>query len=285
MHKPDEDHECLTIAVMEKREDMWRSVLQEQFEHYEADTEKDLWPAIEEKIDVKRVPFYLWRSTWLVAASVAVLMGLMWMLGQPNNPAGQSPMAVGPQEQTNPEEVSPEVVAPQSPAVQLAGVDMMPAAPSPEVLERLQQQRNNDISSAEPDDRNDQLTPSPLPPSRVIPQVGPMQSMMPERLQDLDAARPSGNQNLAVARPRINRPRPAAQAPAQQTARGERQSLDLNNLTLGDAVSFASNELGKLVETPLEVYTEEVDGQEVRTYQLDLFNLRITRKTHKKSKS
>lgn len=269
---------------MENREDVWRSMLQEQFEHFEADTEKDLWPAIEEKIDAKRVPFYLWRSTWLVAASVAVLMGLMWMLGQPTNPAGQAPMAVTPQEQPKPVEVSPEIETTENPVVQLAEIDM-PTGPSPEVLQQLQQQRNNDISSAEPDDRNDQLIPSSPPPSRVIPQVGPMQSMMPERLQDLDAERPVGNQNLAVARPRINRPRPAAQAPAQQSTRGERQSLDLNNLTLGDAVSFASNELGKLVETPLEVYTEEVDGQEVRTYQLDLFNFRITRKTHKKSKS
>lgn len=284
MLKPDEDHKCLTIAVMENREDVWRSVLQEQFEHFEADTEKDLWPAIEEKIDAKRVPFYLWRSTWLVAASVAVLMGLIWMLGQPANPAGQAPMAVIPQEQPKPVEVNPEVETSESPVVQLADIDM-PTGPSPEVLERLQQQRNNDISSAEPDDHTDQLPPSSLPPSRVIPQVGPMQTMMPERLQDLDSARPSGNQNLAVARPARSRPRPAAQAPAPQTARGERQSLDLNNLSLGDAVSFASNELGKLVETPLEVYTEEVDGQEVRTYQLDLFNFRITRKTHKKSKS
>lgn len=271
---------------MENREDVWRSVLQEQFEHYEADTEKDLWPAIEEKIDVKRVPFYLWRSTWLVAASVAVLMGLMWMLGQPTNPAGQAPMAVSPQEQTPSIEVSPEAATPESPAVQFAEVDL-PTGPSPEVLKRLEEQRNNDISSAEPDDRNDQLTPSSPPPSRVIPQVGPMQSMMPERLQDLDSARPRENQNLAVARPQINRPTRPAQppVPVQQVTQGERQSLDLNNLTLGDAVSFASNELGKLVETPLEVYTEEVDGQEVRTYQLDLFNFRITRKTHKKSKS
>lgn len=284
MLKPEEDHKCLTIAVMENREDVWRSMLQEQFEHFEADTEKDLWPAIEEKIDAKKVPFYLWRSTWLVAASIAVLMGLIWMLGQPTNPAGQAPMAEAPQEQPNPVEVRPEGINPESPAVQLAEIDM-PTGPSPEVLQQLEQQRNNDISSAEPDDRNDQLTPSSLPPSRVIPQVGPMQTLMPENLQNLDAERPSGNQNLAVARPRINRPRPAAQAPAQQIERGERQSLDLNNLTLGDAVSFASNELGKLVETPLEVYTEEVDGQEVRTYQLDLFNFRITRKTHKKSKS
>lgn len=284
MLKPDEDHKCLTIAVMENREDVWRSMLQEQFEHFEADTEKDLWPAIEEKIDAKRVPFYLWRSTWLVAASVAVLMGLIWMLGQPTTPAGQAPMAEGPKEQISPVQERPEGITPESPAVQLAEIDM-PTGPSPEVLQQLQQQRNNDISSVETGDRNDQLTPSTLPPSRVIPRVGPMQSMMPERLQNLDAARPRENQNLAVARPRITPQARPAPAPAQQITQGERQSLDLNNLTLGDAVSFASNELGKLVETPLEVYTEEVEGQEVRTYQLDLFNFRITRKTHKKSKS
>lgn len=270
---------------MENREDIWRSMLQEQFEHFEADTEKDLWPAIEEKIDVKRVPFYLWRSTWLVAASIAVLMGLIWMLGQPNNPAGQAPMAVNPQEQTNPVEIQPEEQTPENTSTQFAEVDLMPTSPSPEVLKRLQQQRNNDISSGEPDDLNDQLTPSSLPPTRIIRQVGPMQTLIPQNLQNLDAERPSQNQNLAVARPRINRAAPPSQAPVQQAVRGERQSIDLNNLTLGDAVSFASNELGKLVETPLEVYTEEVDGQEVRTYQLDLFNLRITRKTHKKSKS
>lgn len=268
---------------MEKREDVWRSVLQEQFEHYEADTERDLWPAIEERIDARKVPFYLWRSTWLVAASVILLMGLIWMLGQPTGIPAEQTMATQEEVDMPPTQSPAEQPDQQQPPVQLAEVDMLPTAPSPEVLERLQQQHNDDIASANAEENDTNDKPSSLPPNRVIRLAGPMQPLRPENLQDLDAARPRENQNLAVARPRNPRPRPAA--PVENTVQGERQSLDLNNLTLGDAVTFASNELGKLVETPLEVYTEEVEGQEVRTYQLDLFNLRITRKTHKKSKS
>ena len=263
---------------MEQRDDKWKELLQEQFAHFEADTERDLWPEIEGKIDTRRVPFYLWRSTWLVAASLILLLGMIWVLRNTEGDQPQAPMA------NVPEQVQPQQPADTSNPLEdheltYAGGDMLPSAPSPSVIAQLEQAKREEAgqvtqsSGREDDERTD----SPLPPSRVIRQVGAMQPVLPESLQE--------QLNQAQERPTIAATRPKATTPAAKIAptQGDKQSLDLNNLTLGDAVNFASNELGKLVKTPLEVYKEETDGQEVRTYQLDLFNLRITRKTHKQT--
>lgn len=267
---------------MEKREDMWKSVLQEQFEHFEAETERDLWPAIEEKIERKKIPFYLWRSTWLVAASVTMLFAAIWVLQQPDS-VKNGPIA-GQTETSTTESISPVPQSSPPPPVltELADVDLLPTSADPEVLQQLQALHNDGISPAGQEQISEPLVESSLPPNRIIRQVGPMQPLMPQNLQNFEERAPRPSQVVAARRQERQAPAPQG---VNQITTGERQSLDLNNLTLGDAVSFASNELGKLVETPLEVYTEEVDGQEVRTYQLDLFNLKITRKTHRRSKS
>ncbi len=268
---------------MEKREDQWKELLQEQFAHYEAETERDLWPAIESQISQRSTPFYLWRSTWLVAASLVLLVGLIWVLSSSEQ---QPPIDYTTQQdpyqdrQPNPSNSQPTPSPPSSDSgnlngqtgTSLAETTMLPTAPAPEILSGLADSQIAGPGEDPEASLSDGRTDSPLPPSRVIRQVGPMQPVMPDNLSDqlddipdLDAAE--------------RRMAPIAKAPVPN----QRQAIDLNNLTLGDAVNFASSELGKLVKTPLQVYSEESEGDEVRTYQLELFNLRFTKKTHKKA--
>lgn len=281
---------------MEQREDMWRSALQEQFDHFEAETERDLWPAIEEQLDTRRVPFYLWRSTWLVAASIAVLMGLIWMLGLPTR-QDQQPMAQT-EEPVAPVQPDAPILQQDSPRPDMADASLLPASPEPEVIEKLERQRFEDSQRQQQTNTpREMIVESSLPADRIIRQPGPTNPLSPHNiLHHID--QPVPREQIATQAPvptaaeavptqpveavvaTTPKPQPT-QAPA--ATQGQRRSLDLNNLSLSDAVTFASSELGKLVKTPLEVYTEETEDHEVRTYQLDLFNLRITRKTHKQT--
>ncbi len=277
---------------MDKRDDIWRSTLKEQFDHFEAETERDLWPAIKEQLETKRVPFYLWKSTWLVAASVAMLLGLVWMLNQATPPE-QTPLVQNSDVNAPSESVSP---SPQTfPAdTDMAGADLMPTLPDPKLIQQMERERHEKLYG-EPDQKGEMAVESSLPPNRIIRQVGPMQPLTPQSIQH-QMERPEPTKNLAVAQPAAQpitaetpttvvaeqapTPAPARPTPTP-TARGEKQTLNLNDLTLGDALSFASHELGKLVKSPVEVKTEETEEKEVRTYNFNLLNLRITRKIRK----
>jgi hypothetical protein len=78
------------------------------------------------------------------------------------------------------------------------------------------------------------------------------------------------------------RPQPLpADRPAQRPQdAGSRNQLDMQNLSLRKVVNFAVNEVAKWEQAPIEVYREQVGDEVVQTYQLDLFKLRITRKSY-----
>lgn len=260
---------------MEKRDDMWSQQLQESFARFEAETERDLWPEIEARLERKARPMYLWRSTWLVAASVVLLFGLIWLLRNPGSEPRPAMAGLEPQEQLPSDNTAPG--QPEArPDTEFAETGLTPAGPPKAVIDQLNapfqgQQTPNQI----PDNQSNIST--SLPPSRIIRQVGPMNPLLPPHLQD-NPSQVERPQNMTVARP-------AQSAPAKPTyvVQGERQTIDLNNLSLGTVVDLASDELGKIVKTPFEVYREDLGGEEVRTYQLDLFNLRITRKSHRRT--
>lgn len=254
---------------------MWSQPLQESFANFEAETERDLWPGIEARLERKARPMYLWRSTWLVAASVVLLFGLIWLLKNPwNEPkpvmAGQEPTQQLPPGITNPE---PQAALPET---EFAEAGIAPAGPSKAVIDQLNAPFQGQSADNQPIDNQD-IIPSALPPSRIIRQVGPMNPLLPPHLQD-DPRQVERPQAMTVAKPAQS----AAPKPAV-VVQGERQTLDLNNISLGTVVGLASEELGKIVKTPFEVYREDLGSEEVRTYQVDLFNLRITRKSHRRT--
>jgi len=77
------------------------------------------------------------------------------------------------------------------------------------------------------------------------------------------------------------KPRPI---PSYQETYGSRNTLNLNDIHPEDLVTFASRELSKWAKSPIEVTHEERPNREIRTYQLDILNLTITRKTHRTTK-
>ena len=93
---------------------------------------------------------------------------------------------------------------------------------------------------------------------------------------------PKPDPESTTATPVAVRTRKTQKQPADPS--GKNRALNLNNLTLASAVSFASDELNRWAKSPVEIYEEETPEREVKTYELDILNLRITRKIHKKTK-
>lgn len=275
---------------MAQREDNWKDLFQERLADYEASPERDLWPEIEERLSGKKKPIWLWRSSWLVAASIVLLLGLMWVLHRESQPgqgpgmAQQGPLAL---RETPVDPAPDQAIISDSPAVEYADLGMPQLAETTEVLQRPQTTPPNqdppvaDLSTkATPTDppRKQQEA---MPASRRYQQVGPLQPVMPEQLQSRnDVERPEIRNTIALTDDAPARVAPSARRTVVQ---GEHQTINLQDMTLNDAVNLASDNLTRWVRTPIEMYREETEAQKVRIFEIDLLNLRITRKTAKRT--
>lgn len=280
-----------------KQEKDIKDLLQKHFASFEAEPDRDLWSGIAAGLQSespKRRVIPLWtRYAAAVAASLLLLFGLIWMLRDPGQ-APQGPVA---------KEIPPVVPAPleqsSQPEAELAsegteeGVDQaqqdLPQTPQrPAPVQRVAQQQPGAGQAVE-------KTPRTVPePQRDRRMARPgLETMTPlhqqvairQEMRDRLAEQPAMVSPRSE-RPTRKRPEPATeQAPSNPvaTTAGKRNALDLNQLTLANAVNFASNELSKWASSPVEIYTEETPEREVRTYEFDLLNLRITRKVHHKN--
>jgi hypothetical protein len=267
-----------------------KDLLQDQFAQYEAEPDRDLWPVIESGLKgARRKAMPQWSRYLAVAASLLLLMGLIWLLRQPRQ-VPQGPMAERPAQRetvpSRPEEPIPPTEAPPAPEASLAeGPDEGPleserTAPGkrpdqptkrpqiegPEVAQEAQAQR-----------RPTQPSRLHLRPESMTPihhQLAINQSLTPS--PDPEAVPPDG----------LQVPLPANHRRKVQTVShaGSSRSLNLNELTLASAVSFASDGLSRWAKSPVEVSEKETTEREVKTFELDILNLKITRKIHKKTK-
>ena len=68
---------------------------------------------------------------------------------------------------------------------------------------------------------------------------------------------------------------------AEFASYGNKNSIDLNNLSAESVVAFASNGLSKWKKSPIDFYEEKGPNGELKVYQLDFLNLKITKKTRR----
>lgn len=255
-----------------------QDLLQGQFDQFEADPDRDLWPEIEAELR-PRQPRSLWGK-WgryaAVAASVLLLVGLAWLLRQPQPlPAGQvAETPVVPPSTTAPATTPAE--APPSPT------DMAQAAPVP-------------LSSVPTQPAPAQVAPAvvevaarPAPPQPMAspPKRGSVGGVRAEALTPVHhqlAMRDRLTKAPAPEAVRATRLPTRSRAPQTQPTGNNRQ-IDLNKMTLANAFSLATEEFERWTSGPVKVRTDETPTSDVRTFEVPLINVTITRKVHKKTK-
>jgi len=269
-----------------------RDLLQDHFVAYEAEPDRDIWAGVEAGLGQKpqrRVIPLWWRYGAAIAASLLLLMGVIWLLRQP----GELPSGTVAEQPTPAEVPVPETRVPQQLTQSPQGDEEIPQTqenePEPSVPPQIAPQPKPPVARNLAEQR---ISPAPQPqvaPNRVVskemPAVGPVDHLDHAIVIAQPSTRPIDQvpeERLAVAQPVRIETRPIKRKSAGPAQRNE---LDLDDLTLANAISFASDELGKWAKSPVEIYTERTPEREVRTYELDILNLRITRKVYRKSKN
>lgn len=270
----------------------------QEFEHFEAAPREDLWIAIDAQLrDSKRK-----RKAWIpyvsLAASILILLGVLWVF-TPLGSSTESPMASSEQgvragSSAQPRGTEAPRTAPGSGSAEdgtaseraqrptttesnprrepgraaaleaLAARDQAPDAP-PSLA--LAESRNEGAAELPPDSmgprhRSPRLREIQAPPSAV---ALASHALKPE-------AEPAPTTKVAAFfRPRVRRV-------------GQTKRLDLTELSLSSAVSFAANGLNFLTDAPIEVEqkTEEEADEVSKTYIIRLKNFSIVKKHHQK---
>ncbi|MEL6673680.1 MAG: hypothetical protein AAFR61_15855 [Bacteroidota bacterium] len=256
-------------------QDQLKGLLSEQFAHFEAEPDQNLWPLIEAEIKPAKKTVLPWWSYAAVAASAVILVSLFFLLQ--GNPDGEQPMAEEqqfpqvetptstqqemqegpafteestPQEKPNPERRSVPQVQEQSTFQPLFASQTQPAQTQEEVQTSADRPRPQPAREAKKENEIGNFTPLAV----TVP--------------------PSFEANPLTQQPDMS-PSQTRMAPKAAITNNK---LDLNNLSLDGVLTFASN----LERSPIDVYKEKDQNGEVKVYQLDLFNLKITRKSHKR---
>ncbi len=268
-----------------------KNLLQEHFGAFEAEPDRDLWPGIASELrkeggTFKRVvPF--WVRATAIAASLFLLMGLVWLLNEPPNAANQladqQEQPYFPPAQTEQDQGPPGAESYPNQAAD-GGTDSPDEVsfPSQPIIQKAVERQ---APRVEPKDLESNQEPNVIPnrdPRMARPGI---QAMTPIHRQI--AIRQEATESLpskGVPAQIRRRSELRSQANTSETVEtlGKRNQLDLNELTLANAVNFATEELSKWAESPVEIYSEQTAERQVRTIELDILNLRVTRKVYNK---
>lgn len=262
---------------MEQEKDI-RGKLTERFETYEPDPRVDLWPQIESRLHpggTRRRAWVLWLS---VAASVVILVAALVTLSI-NPSTEQGPVYA---EQNPPTEPGNTPNTPTDPAENTQPPAENPQTITADIGSPARKLFDSSVKTDNPSRPTVNSNPGNLPPG-MMPITNlemPFTRQQMEQMK-LDKATVSTRPIVKPALPQTPVVAPLPQEMAAAEPIQTKNSLDLSELTLKDAVSFAAEEVNKWAKSPLDIFHERKGNEEVHTYQFELFNFRITRKTYK----
>ncbi len=263
---------------MENQEDI-RKLLQEKFQDFEPEPDRDIWAGIQRA--VRPVPFYkkVGGYGYAVAAVVLLLlaMGISMtdiLYRQPVSPARR--VAADAQTPPTPEQALPGAEAKNAFADQSAQEAASPKSPSiKDESPRTALQTPTAPASlavtgagertAQPNDIDKEKPKNDLPPLFAItPLTG-----NPLPIPSEAAVQEIGNIG----------PLPVL-AVAEVNSEGDRKRIDLDGLSIDDALSLAGNGLKKLATKPDEVLTSQDGTETIKTYRINFLDISISKKTH-----
>ena len=278
---------------MDENKDI-RGLLQTEFEHFEADPGVDLWPAIEAELRPRKKKIAVWWSYTIAAASIVILFGsLFWLLNQdPEEQLNEEPRIAEidsvwkeklPEEhfQTDEQTMTAENKEDDQEEIidENIKTPVLASGSNNKKLKKNFADRAVDMPEDNQQKVRKALKDSEMNISQIAMQtMGPGLSPMTEGMERLDApeipkkkkVKPDNFDQNDIKR--LNTDRQFA---------SNKTSIDLNNLTAENAVSFVSNGLSKLKNSPVDFYEERGPDGELKVYQLDFLNLKITKKTRK----
>ena len=274
---------------MENQNDI-RGLLQDQFQHFEAEPPVDLWPAIESELGGKSRKRPLWLPYVAIAASVVILIGL-WQLLSLNGPA----QTVDPIVQEKIVAPVPTEIAPENMTELTPLEDTLPASEeetatpqeqAPSVSYRVKPlYAATDGNTADPaasdkstagQDSEKEKTVDPERSELVINPLKQIAAANPE----MEVEQIPTEQIVSVAQ---GGPQQETGSPGKQLRKVKNNKLDLNDFSLQNVVSFASNEISKWAKSPLDYEHEVGDDAERKKYALELGSFKITRTSYRKT--
>lgn len=262
---------------MGNQEDI-RKQLREKFEYFEPEPTRDIWAGIEQAVRPK--PFYK-RVGWYVYASAAVVL-LLVAIGvsltevsyrQPVVPA-RAVAAVKPDTIREPQ-LSPAQDEKRS-GTQEQLADFAEPEKKKEPTQtpfEVAQQREGELIASKPDERDANQAEAATPvaaekepvellaikhPKSELPAIG--QDLQPEVLSSIETI-PVGE---------IQNPKTT----------GNRNRIDLADISLEDAVTMAGNGLKKLTKKPATVSENEDGTETTKTYRINFLDISFSRRTH-----
>lgn len=309
---------------MEENRDI-RGLLQEQFAHFEAEPGVDLWAGIEAGLHTPPAPKRRKGIVWMsIAASIILLLSMFWLL-QPSSGSGDLQQIA---EQDRPDaapKMKQNISTPLPTEEVDTGIHVLPVLPQQEApVQFARNQQSGSLTDSKTDSQEEK---------RLIQQeTTPMQDALADRHPGLEiaplnpmAAASWKNSSIDADIPKSSAENLiAAQSPKAEKAEKRevfypKNNIDFNDLTLGQAIVFASTEISKLAKSPVKVRHEKAKNEKasiikfdflnfsvtsnettktsadpekvlasaepvekINTFQLDLFNFKIKKKTHKR---
>ncbi|MEM7654837.1 MAG: hypothetical protein AAF399_01805 [Bacteroidota bacterium] len=257
-----------------------RGLLQEQFDGYEAEPDRDLWASIEEGLQLKEKKRALWINWVAIAASISLLIGLIFYF-QGGTVEQSNRIAEQPGNDDLPAVVTPaptQVQAPKQLAEESANEETQQAnerrAASPNDTQPLFAQPSPNTPSITQPENQQEETPA-LAETRRTPLID-RAAIKP--LRNVDEVVRWEESLIGSADPIVmDSPLPEGNQPnlSQRPNSQSKNELNLEKLTLRDALAFASRELSKVSRSPVAVKEEQGENEQLTRYQLKVLNLKF----------
>ncbi|MEO0897445.1 MAG: hypothetical protein AAFY71_13650 [Bacteroidota bacterium] len=274
------------------KEPDFQGLLKNKFEHFEAEPDIDLWQGIEEKIQQEGKAWKAWIPYLSIAATIIVLVSVWLVTRQPelNTPAPQLAEQATPSTPLNIE--GEETYSQEKASVDFQITQPLPTSPKAknrktrnfnQVIPSPSSSRSLTMNSIDEQKRKIEIQ-KRLKSSRIVKRIQDKN----EQLASL-TAKPSELPQAPIVKAELS-PSSEAQANTNQKAvysvSKHKTEIDLNKLSLKDAVSFAAEQINsqkESLEMPIKVKTEKTKMGTRKTVEFKIFNVSFSRKTYKPS--
>lgn len=287
-----------------------KNLFQEKFDDFEDEPDRDVWAAIEVQLRPKQAGIFAYRKyMWAAAASVAMLFGIGYFsiylpknqrveVAQESVKVPQNEAIVSP-EKTETSEVVANETTTSTPAQTVAKEVVSPTKATQSVKRIKTADGRTLIEKTETYIVTEKKTYEVEPETKKEVQVAQSMEKQPVQSPTLvtpDEIKPATSEVVAAAAQAEskNEPWKVYNVPAQSAnpttksmkAAPKRQSnntqLDLNHANPVQLVSFASQQLNKVANTPVKVnYKEDKNTNQIK-YEIGFKDFKIVRKVGKK---
>lgn len=280
-----------------------KNILQQKFDDFEDEPDRDVWVAIETTLHPKQAGLFSYRKyMWAAAASVAMLLGIGYfsIYSSKKNPTEvvqneakipKKERILPPQNVAQPQEIVVETpvqtVAQEhiSPTKATQSVKKIKTADGRTLIEKTETYivTEKKIYEVEPKTKKEvQVGQSMEKQSVQVPTIVSPSEIRPVATTQVAEAQDTKSEPWKVYNlPAENTTKQAAKVVAVAKHKGQNTQLDLNHTNPVQLASFASQQLNKVANTPVTVNYKEDKKTNKVMYEIGFKDFKIVRKTKK----